>query len=61
MQGIDRNLINKTIFVYVLIDQTERMGEHAPTMKEMLNLVALAHNSLLVNAVKMIRVNYIHA
>ena len=61
LQGIDLNLINETIFSHFFIDQTERMGEHASTMKEMLNLVALAHNSLLVNAVKMIRVNYIHA
>ena len=61
MQGIDRNLINKTIFVYVLIDQTERMGEHAPTMREPPSLVVHAHKSLLVNAVKMIFVNFIHA
>ena len=60
MQGIDRNCISKTIFIYFLIDQTERMGEHAPTLKELLNLVALAHSSLLVNAVKMIFVNFIH-
>ena len=61
LQGIDRKLINKTIFVYFLIDQTERMGEHASIMKELLNLVALAHYSLMVNAVRMIFVNFIHA
>ena len=61
MQGIDRNLINKTILIYFLIGQTERMGEHASTMKEMLSLVVLAQNSLLVNAVRMIFVNFIHA
>ena len=37
------------------------MGEHASTMKELLSLVVLAQNSLLVNAVKMILVNFIHA
>ena len=61
MQGIDLNLINETIFIHFLIDQTERMGEHAPTMKELLSLVALVHNSSLVNAVRMIFVNFIHA
>ena len=61
MQGIDRNLINETIFFHFFIDQTERMGEHASIMKELLNLVALAHDSLMVNAVRMILVNYIHA
>ena len=59
LQGIDRKLINKTIFVYFLIDQTERMGEHAPTMTELLSLVAHASDRLLVNAVRMIRVNFI--
>ena len=57
MQGIDLNLINETIFSHFFIDQTKRMGEHAPTMKELLGLVALAHNSSLVNAVRMIFVN----
>ena len=61
MQGIDLNLINETIFLSLFIYQTERMGEHASIMKELLNLVALVHNSLMVNAVKMILVNYIHA
>ena len=61
MQGIDRNLINETIFICFFIDQTERMGENALTMKKLLSSVAHAHNSLLVNAVKMIFVNFIHA
>ena len=60
LQGIDLNLINETIFIHFFIDQTERMGEHASTMKELLNLVAHAINRLLVNAVRMIRVNLIH-
>ena len=37
------------------------MEEHAQTMREMLSLVALAHNNLLANAVNMILVNYFHA
>ena len=37
------------------------MGEHASTMKELLSLVVLAQNSLLVNAVRMIFVNFFHA
>ena len=35
------------------------MGEHALTMREPPSLVALAHSSLLVNAVRMIFVNFI--
>ena len=61
LQGIDLNLINETIFIHFFIDQTERMGEHASTMKELLSLVALAHKSLMVNAVRIIHAKDIHA
>ena len=54
-------MINETIFICFFIDQTERMGENALTMKKLLSSVAHAHNSLLVNVVKMIFVNFIHA
>ena len=37
------------------------MGEHALTTREPPSLVALAHSSLLVNAVRMIFVNFTHA
>ena len=47
--------------IYFLNDQTERMGEHALTTREPPSLVALAHSSLLVNAVRMIFVNFTHA
>ena len=60
MQGIDLNYINNTIFIISLIDHTERMGDRVPTMKETPSLGALARKSLLVNAVKMILVNFIH-
>ena len=52
-------MINKTITIYFLIDQTERMGEHASTMKELLSLVAIAHSRLWVTAVRIILVNLI--
>ena len=37
------------------------MGEHASIMRELLNLVAVAQYSLMVNDVRMILINYTHA
>ena len=54
-KGFDKHLI------CFLIDQTKRMGEHALTVREPPSLVVHAHKSLLVSAVKMIFVNFIHA
>ena len=61
MQGIDRNLISKTIFVYFLIDQTERMEEHASIMKVQSHFVAIVHHNILVTDVKLIDVILINA
>ena len=52
--------LTKTFFD-ILVNQTERMGEYAPTMMETPSLVVRAHNSLLVNAVRMIFVKIIPA
>ena len=45
--------------IYFVMDQTERMREYASTMKGVPSLVAIVRNSLLVNAVRMIFVNFI--
>ena len=51
-------MLDPTI-IYFVIDQTERMMEHASTMKGVPSLVAIVRNSLLVNAVRMIFVTFI--